>query len=283
MLYVLFAVLSSVGVIHLLKLAGQRGIPRFPLFVVNYTVAFLAGVLRTEGGTSLRGLPVGYWLLAAMVGIAFVLAFFALSRAVSEAGPSLATTVSRLAIAIPVAVSVSLFGEEATVPQLAGIIMTMAVLPLASPDSPLRGGLSMKKADGRAFLWLLLLFLLFGFNDVAFKMREEFYRALDERAFTTILFGTALLLSAAVTLRRRERFSRETVLVGILLGAVNYSSAIWLIRALRVLPAFQVYPVNSIGIIVLATVSSILIWKERPKGHHYLFYVGAAGAVLLLS
>lgn len=283
MLYLLFAVLSSVGVIHLLKLAGHRSIPRFPLFVVNYAVAFLAGFLRTDQATPLQGLPLGYWVLAVTVGVAFVLAFFALSRAVIEAGPSLATTVSRLAIAIPVAISVTLFGEHASMAQLVGIVLTLLVLPLASPQSPLRGGLSLSRADRSAFLWLLLLFLLFGFNDVAFKVREEFYRSLDERAFTVILFGTSLIMSSAVTLRRRQRISYETLLIGTLLGAVNYSSAIWLIRALQVLPAFQVYPVNSIGIIVLATVSSVIVWKERPKAHHYLFYLGAAGAVYLLS
>mgnify|MGYP006285762267 CR=1 FL=1 len=283
MLYLLFAVLSSVGVIHLLKLAGHRNIPRFPLFVVNYAVAFLAGFVRADQPTSLVGLPLGYWLLAVTVGVAFVLAFFALSRAVTEAGPSLATTVSRLAIAIPVAVSVTLFGEQASPGQLLGILLTLLVLPLSSPESPLRGGLSLRRSDRTAFLWLLLLFLLFGFNDVAFKMREEFYRSLDERAFTVILFGTSLLMSVAITVKRRERIGYETALLGVALGAVNYSSAIWLIRALQVLPAFQVYPVNSIGIIVLATISSVLVWRERPKGHHYLFYLGAAGAVYLLS
>lgn len=283
MLYVLFAILSSVGVIHLLKLAGHRGIPRFPLFGVNYTVAFLAGLIRYDGATPFASVPIGYWLLSAMVGVAFVLAFFALSRAVTEAGPSLATTVSRLAIAIPVAVSISLFGEEASVAQVIGILLTMAVLPLAAPESPLRGGLAAGRGEGSALLWLLLLFLLFGFNDVAFKVREEFYRGFDERAFTTILFGTSLLVSGAVMVRRKERMSRETLLVGVLLGLVNYSSAIWLIRALAVLPAFQVYPINSIGIIAIATISSMLIWRERPKGHHYLFYLGAAGALFLLS
>lgn len=283
MLYLLFAVLSSVGVIHLLKLAGHRKIPRFPLFVVNYAVAFLAGFVRADQATSLGGLPFGYWILAMTVGVAFVLAFFALSRAVTEAGPSLASTVSRLAIAIPVAISVTFFGEQASTSQLIGILLTFLVLPLSSPEPPHRVGFSLSRADRRAFLWLLLLFLLFGFNDVAFKMREEFYRTLDERAFTVVLFGTALLVSVAITLQRRQWVSCETFVLGVLLGAVNYSSAIWLIRALQVLPAFKVYPINSIGIIVLATVSSVIVWKERPKGHHYLFYLGAAGAVYLLS
>ena len=282
MLYILLAILSSVGVIHFLKLGALRNVPRFPLFAVNYAVAFLAGFVRIDAPTSLVGLPVGYWLLAGSVGVAFVIAFFALSRAVAEAGPSLATTVSRLAIAIPVAISILLFGETANPKQLMGITLTLIILPLASGQPPGSQRVS-RGQGGRAFLWLLILFLLFGFNDVAFKVREEFYTAVDERAFTTILFGTALLLTSFLTLRRRLPLSRETVLLGLFLGTVNYFSAYWIIRALQVLPAFRVYPVNSIGIIVVATVSSIFLWRERPQAHHYVFYVGALAAVYLLS
>ena len=141
----------------------------------------------------------------------------------------------------------------------------------------------MGRAELNALLWLSLLFLLFGFNDVVFKLREELYGALDKGAFTTILFGTALLLSALGTIRRKEAITVEIASVGLFLGVVNYFSAFWIIRALQVLPGFQVYPINSIGIIVIATLSSAFIWRERPRGHHYLFYVGASGAILLLS
>lgn len=282
MLYIFFAILSSVGVIHLLKLGSLRRIPRFPLFAVNYAVAFGAGFVRTDAPTSLSGLPPGYWLLAISVGVAFVVAFFALSRAVAEAGPSLATTVSRLAVAIPVGVSILAFGEATTVKQLIGILLTLAVLPLASggaAEAPQEGG----RGGARAFFSLLILFLLFGFNDVVFKMREEFYTGLDERAFTTILFGTSLLLTTFFALRRRAAITGETVGIGLLLGIVNYFSAYWIIRALGVLPGFLVYPVNSIGIIVVATATSVVLWRERPRPRHYVFYAGALGAVYLLA
>jgi drug/metabolite transporter (DMT)-like permease len=53
--------------------------------------------------------------------------------------------------------------------------------------------------------------------------------------------------------------------------------------ALSVIPGLVVFPLNGVSIIALTILTRGLIWKEKPKPHHYLFFAMAGAAVVLLS
>jgi drug/metabolite transporter (DMT)-like permease len=127
------------------------------------------------------------------------------------------------------------------------------------------------------------LFLIFGVNDSALKFRVEFFPESSDGVFFSILFGSALLVTVILTLLRRERYETATLLIGVPLGAVNFGTALFLSKALELLPGYVVYTLNSVGVIVLASVAGRVIWKEKLLPRNYIFLAGSIVAIVLLS
>lgn len=128
----------------------------------------------------------------------------------------------------------------------------------------------------------MLLFLLFGFNDLIFKLKSEFYLHIDNNSFLIMVYLAALALSILFILARRLPVSGKAVLLGLLLGLVNYCAAATFLEAVQALPGMIAYPLYGIAVIVFTTISSAIIWKERLKPHNYLFMAGSLAAIWLL-
>lgn len=274
------SILCSVAIVHLLRLAAGRSVDVFPMFTVNYIVGAAIGAGGI--GPAIRGgYPASYWALALILGVGFILGFVVLQRTVVAAGPGVAATISRLAVAVPATVSVVFYGESMTPAAVIGAVLAAVALPLAVSETPSTSEGAIRRAGG-AVGWGVALFVVFGLNDVVFKVRDFSFGALDERAFVSVVFASALVFALAGAIIGRGRFSRDAVLFGVAVGAANFGSALFLTRALRSLPGYTTYLANSLGVIVLGAVSSILIWRERPGLRRVVGYGLAVAAVALV-
>ena len=77
-------------------------------------------------------------------------------------------------------------------------------------------------------------------------------------------FFFALLLMFLELKRTGKKVDGKEFLAGILVGIPNYFSSVLLLKALINLPAFLVYPCFSTGTILLVTLVSTVIFKEKP-------------------
>jgi len=125
MLFLCLAVLCSVSIGMIFKVAGQRELDRTALLTINYAAAVgVAGVLIAIGGRgAANGLTLSMPLLLLGVGTGALLifGFFMLSVATDIAGMGLSIGVMRVSVVIPFLASWLIWAEEPSILQMAGM------------------------------------------------------------------------------------------------------------------------------------------------------------------
>ena len=124
-------------------------------------------------------------------------------------------------------------------------------------------------------LWLLLVTLLAsGLSEGMSKVFERLGNQTEDTRYFFFLFLTAAVLTAVLAIADKIRHGKgirlKEMAAGILAGIPNYFSAWFLLKALIRLPAMLVYPVFSVGSILLVTGFGALIFKERLEKRQWL-------------
>jgi drug/metabolite transporter (DMT)-like permease len=271
------AILCSVGLAQFLKLASLKSCPRFPLYAVNYAAAFMLGIIISDSKST--GEPIASILLAILIGILFITGLVVFQHSIQLNGTGLSITASRLSVVLPILVSITVFGETAGVAGAAGIIIAILVLPFSGKNKIF----SSRKENNSGLFWSILLFLIFGVNDSALKIRNELIPGSDSGTYFAVLFATSMIIAVIISLARRERFTVNVFLIGIPLGAVNYGTVFFLAEALEEVSGYTAFTVNSVGIILIGLIIGRLLWGERLQAHNYIFVAGSIPAVILIG
>jgi drug/metabolite transporter (DMT)-like permease len=299
MFFLLSRILFTVTFSHLLRLSQARTPRPLSAAGINYLIAAVA----TTGWTVAAHVP---WnqhtvLLGAITGFLYVVSMVLILPAMRAGGVSVTGAVLQLALMIPVAFAIWRFGEYPNWFQLAGIGLTLVALPLLSAaraappletapdteeDSPTR--------VGRGFALILgVLFVSAGASQVVMKEFAAAHPGSELPLFSAALFSMATLCTYLWMVLARDtgripgtppegRPIGEWPL-GTLLGVVNVLQLIFLVLALRELPAILVFPVSASVGIVCNTVASIVLWNERPSSAGWLGIGLAVAAVVLLN
>ena len=253
---------------------------------VNYLVAFACGIVTllaasgaAEGATSdLRaGSPA--LLTGAALGLSYFVAFFLLLRTLELRGATITTALSRLAVLVPIALAVALWGERPGAMQWLGIAVSVGAVflmnaPQRSPVSP-----------GREVGWAipLVFFLVAG---GAFASQETFNHVAqpaDKPLFLVAGFAVAAAGSLVLLVVRRIRPTARELSAGLILGVANAVQVFVLLRALDRLPGFLVFAVTGAGGVIGTALMAAVVLRERPRGLRGLGIGVAAAALVLLQ
>lgn len=286
MLFLSLAVACSIGLAALFNLAERRQLDRTALLATNYAAAAgLAGGL--QGGESMTGVTLPLIGLGVAQGGLFIAGFWVFLLAIRAAGMGLAAGVMRLSVVIPVLASWGLWGERPTVAQFVGLALGgLAFFLIARPAQPEPG--SKSRAAVRTAGVLGLLFLAGGAVDVLNKtFSMAFSDTVAKPAFLLFVFGVAFGMGLVMVLVQGVRTGRwprgEVLGWGALIGLVNYGSADFFLRAVDVLPAPFVFPVNSVAVVLGAVLVGWVVWGERISRVNALGLGMAVMALVLLA
>ncbi len=275
--------------------------------MTNYVFACLVSLGLALG----RGVPTispRTWQLGLAAGLVYALAYRALGAAVRRRGLAVASAVTQLSVAIPIACSMAIWGERPDGVQAAGIVLALAALTLLAADSSGADGprtgrrfttegaehaevLSAVSAVGNGpllalalpgALLLLALFLTQGGAGLAPKAFAELAPVGQTQVFLAILFGSAAL-SFLPDWLSSLRPRRLELLWGAALGAVNVGDNLLAVYALQRLPGILVFPVVTAGVLLLTGGLGLLAWKEPVGRWGRAGLAVALGAVLLVS
>jgi len=277
--WLFLAVIFSSGVAMTMKTATVKTLALWPFLAVNYLVCNL-WLLACGGWRVFLPPSAEVAGLGIFVGVMYVLCLLLFKRSIAAIGLALSTTLMRLSAALPTMGSLLIFAEPINAWQIVGIGLAFACLPLAS-HTPLHVGRA-KQVAGGSMIWGILLLIAYGLTDFAFKVQAELIPSAEPRAFMAVIFGTALLITFPC-LFRQNRFDQPCVVWGAVLGTTNMLATFCWIRTLAHLPGSVAYPSLGLGVIVLATMASLLIWHERLRPANYAFLVLAGVAVLLIN
>ena len=259
MFYLILSILSSTAMALLLKSFREQHGNRFGLVFGNYVACVLIAFFMTpQRGALLSGSRVSL-LCGLGGGFLFVAGLLSTQTSIRANGVTLTTAFSKLGLLVTLGVSVLCFGERPGAAQLAGIVLVLAALLL------IHGG----EGGGavRSFPLLLLTLLAVGSADSMAKVFEELGPAEENALFFLYLFLTACLLSGLLCLIEYRRSGQRLLLremgEGALVAVPNYFCSWFLLRALMQLPAILVYPVFSVGTILLVMLAGALLFREK--------------------
>lgn len=277
MINILLSILCSVGIANLLMLFGKfdKGSgsdPRLailPVFLGNYLVASLFSYLSVpQGAFRFQGFDLGLGIVA---GALFLANFWVYQRSIGINGLAISVSVMRVAMIIPVLVSLLVFGERLKALNFAGIALALLAFML----KPGGGG-------RRNLLWLIGLFAVSGLTDLSLKLFKELGDG-SEALWIGIVFSSALLFTLGLIIFHKVRITWLALLFGFGLGIPNRLSTVFFLKGLATVPAAIVYPVTASGIVLVSVISDALFWKRNPQRKELLMYALLALGLVLLN
>src|SRR5690606_3457842 len=159
------------------------------------------------------------------LGLLFISVFTLMAYTSQQNGVSVASTVSKMSVIIPVTAGIILYQESSGILKISGIIVALvAVYMTASQNEATR--------TRRSWLVPLLLFIGSGTIATMFYYVESSHVSLE----STALFSAFLFLFAGIfgplfiLLTGAIKVKRASVLGGIILGIPNYFSVYFLIK-----------------------------------------------------
>lgn len=271
MLFLLLAMLSSSVLAIVLKYLNSNY--AYGVYFINYVTCALLAFLTMEPKSLYNGDPTPLWL-GAIAGIFYLASLAANGYSIHKNGAILSSVFTRLGVLVPIFLSVALFHERPTLVQGLGVALAVAAAVVMNglPQKHQRG----PSAKGIYLIPLVLTLLLNGSSDSMSKIFTQLGRRQDDGLFVFYIFLFAGLLTLILLIRERRPISRRDLLFGVLVGVPNFLSSRLLLAALTELPAFLVYPSYSVGVILVISVASFLLFRERLNRRQ----LGAVGMIL---
>ncbi len=259
MIALVLATFFSASFSLVVRHAQRRGRNLWAAGAINYAVASLFHLARhLQVGGPLAGSR-STLIIGLLGGLAYVGSYFILFPAMSLRGVSITTAVLRLAVVVPIAVSILLWGERPVAMQAFGATLAMLSLPLLTirPSTP------GQHLDRRG-LWLLIaLFIGDGCCMLSIRGFQQTGLVEETSLFLGVLFGTAGLVAAVGWWLHREGTTRRDILPGLALGLCNALANYALVMALTQLPSVVVFPFQSAVGLVYVALFARLAWRER--------------------
>lgn len=284
MLYILFSVVCSVIVSIILKLLPKYRIDVRQAIAGNYLVAsVLAVVLLQSRPTLLMHFSFdAAWQVLLALAVLLPSIFLVMAKSVNTVGIIRTDVAQRLSLIIPLIAAFTLFGEQLSWQKSAGLLLGLiAILAIVQkPDS--------SKTSASYWRWPALVFLGLGLIDVLFKRLAQ----LSHVAFSDVLLATFILAFIVLViynlgryLRKQAHWQWRNITAALLIGFFNFGNIVFYIKAHQQLhssPAL-VFATMNIGVIVLASVLGVGLFKERLSKQNYAGLILAVIAIAILA
>ena len=265
--FLALAVLCSVAVSVLLKIARKQGVHIEHAIAVNYIVATACCWFLLEPPLDgLRGADIGsLWPFLAL-GVLLPSIFVVMARAVEQAGIVRSDAAQRLSLVLPVLAAFLLFGERLNQNKIVSIVLAFSALAalLYKPGKGKQGG---------GMFWLVGVWLGFGVIDILFKQLSKTGQALSLNLFV------ACVLMWGYVWRQGKPLKAADFAGGLLLGLLNFGNILFYIKAHHAFSGDPtlVFAGMNLGVIVLGTLTGALAFKEKISA------VNQAGIALALA
>lgn len=284
MIYLLLSILSSTGIFLIFRLIEKRDVKTFPVIVINYITAAGIGFATSNGSAAgMRDFQFPFYLLAALIGVFFIVMFFVVARSSQKAGMAVTTIAGKMSVIFPVAFSILYDPGDILSPLKATGIL------VAFPGVLFTIYKKKSKLPDLSLMYLpLILFIGMGLVDSLVKYAQHEYISDDNLSlFTALLFGISACIGILISITKASRFTSlfniRVLAWGVLLGFVNFGSIFFLVRTLNYIHPLRgsidssvVFGINNIGIVALSVLLGILLFRER------LSRLNAAGIIICI-
>lgn len=278
----IIAVLCSVAVSVLLKVARKRNIIIQQAIAFNYIVALslswfllkpdFKGLEFTDFIAQSENTPI---FLA--LGILLPSVFIIMSKAVEFAGIVRSDAAQRLSLFLPILAAFLIFHETLSQSKVVGIVLAFVGLfcLLSKPNQQ-------SAVDFRGVLGLIGVWFGYGIIDILFKQVAKSGGAFPTTLF--IAFSLAACIMFIYLLFKRTQWNVASFVGGIILGVLNFFNILFYIKAHQSFGSNPtlVFAGMNIGVICLGTITGALIFKEKISKVNWLGIVFSLCAIFCL-
>jgi drug/metabolite transporter (DMT)-like permease len=281
MTYIILAVVFSVAVSVLLKLARTGGIDIVQAVATNYVVAALLAMLLL-GATPQAAIDAkATYIPLVLLSILLPAIFLVLARSVRTAGIVRTDVAQRLSLFLSLVAAFAFLGDTLTGTKSLGIALAFAavfcVLWRKERTQVERGG------------WLapLAVFAGFGVIDICFKLVAQAGAPFASALLASFLIAM-LLCWIAVLVRAATRaapVSLRSLGFGVLLGVANFANILFYVRGHQALPKDPslVFASMNVGVVVLGTLVGAFGFRERLRAVNWLGIALAIAAIGVMA
>lgn len=278
MIFLCLAILSSSLVSIVMRLSGSRVGHNLGMLTMNYIVcALLAGLFGGFAGAFDLGNPrIGATLAMGTVnGALYLISFMLMQSNTKKNGVVLTSIFQKLGLLVTMVISVVFYHEFPRLLQGAGFVLAVGAIILMNYE---KGNAAAPSGGG-----LVLMLLCCGMADGMSKIFTETGVADFESQFLFYTFGVAMLLCFLCMIVTGQRIGKGEAAFGLLIAVPNYFSSWFLLGALEHLAAVIVYPVFSVGSILVATLTGVLLFRERLSKRQWIGMAAILAALVLLN
>lgn len=272
------AIVSSSLVSVVMRLSARKVRDDLGMLTMNYIIcALLSGLFCGFRGLFDPGDGVLAVITAmgAVNGVLYLAGFVLMQINVQKNGVVLSSVFQKLGLLVTLVVSVFFYHEIPDLLQSTGFLLAVGAILLMNYQK------GKKEASYKAgLLWMLLTC---GMADAMSKVFTEQGVPQLEGQFLFFTFATAMVLCFLYMRVKGQRIGLWEAVYGVAIAVPNFFSSKFLLGALESIPAVIVYPVFSVGSILVVTLAGVLVFRERLEKRQWVALGIILAALVLLN
>ena len=275
MLFLCLGILSSALVSVIMRLSGGRVKNNLGMLTMNYIVcSVLAALFCNVGQFGDPSLSTAI-SLGGINGALYLAGFILMQINIPRNGVVLSSIFQKLGLLVPIVVSICFYHELPSFLQGMGFLLAVAAIVL----------MNYQKDSGNAGfkIGLFGMLLACGMAEAMSKIFKETGATALEPQFLFVTFVSAMTLCFLCMIAKKQRIGLSELLFGTLIAVPNFFSSKFLMGALGSLPAVIVFPVFSVGTILVLTLAGVLLFRERITKQQWIAISMILVALVLLN
>ncbi|MBE7055947.1 MAG: hypothetical protein E7388_00700 [Ruminococcaceae bacterium] len=277
MIYLILAVLCSVLISVIMRLSTDKVKNNISMLAMNYVMCiFIALLFSGIGNVLTYSNEVFKTIWFGIVnGIFYLMGFVLFQYNVKKNGVVLSSVFMRLGLLVPLIISLLVFQEIPGIIQILGSLLAVVSIIILN--------LNKKQKLSKSSYLLLFLLLASGAGDAMSKIYEEYGTEELASQFLLYTFFVALLLCIIFAVIKKQKFGKNEIVFGLLIGIPNFFSAKFLLMSLKTVPGIVAYPTYSIATLLIVTLVGVFYFKEKLSPIQWVAVVGIFIAIGLLN
>lgn len=293
MLYLILSILFSTSLVVILRLFERWKIKTEHGILFNYLVCCITGLVAMPDKALLTQVPAwnGWWICL-LLGFGFILIFLLIGKSTHILGVATTSIAFKLSFVIPVIIAILFYGDSLSVVKVIGILMAvLAVFFIAyQPETENHPKETTPETDDfihrKAWILPLIIFIGSGLTDASFNfIQRNFTPPGFDHIVTIMVFLGAFIAGMFLFGFHKETYQWKNLLGGIILGVPNYGSLYFLLQALKnsgFTPSV-LFPLNNLGIVGLAALSGLVLFKEHFSMRKIIGFALAIGSIIIIG
>ncbi len=262
-IYLLLSIVFSTFINLVFKWFSVFKVNKIQAILVNYLVCFSIGFVLSGDFNLLKIIGSDWFKYCIILGSLFVAIFLSMAMTTEKYGVSVNAVSAKMSVIIPVLFAYVYNSERLTIQFVVGILLSLLSIYLITKKKQI--------IIPKKYIYLpIIVFLGSGTIDTSLKLLELNYS--NDISINTISYsiflGAFLVGTTFYTIKNQFNFSNwssRNIISGIILGIPNYFSIYFLLTAIKSfsLKSAFVFGINNIGIVLLSTLLSVIIFKEK--------------------